>query len=175
MVKKKSAVFLDRDGIVIEPIVIKSKPFSIENCNDIILYGEVVEFVLKARKIDKEIIVITNQPEISRGGISLNNVLCIHEKISFLTGIRNFYFCPHDDVDKCTCRKPKAGMIYAAAQNLNIDLNSSYLIGDRWRDIEAGKISGCKTMWIDRKYDEKSPTEFDFQIRNLLEALEFIN
>ena len=75
MVKKKSAVFLDRDGIVIEPIVIKSKPFSIENCNDIILYGEVVEFVLKARKIDKEIIVITNQPEISRGGISLNNDL----------------------------------------------------------------------------------------------------
>jgi histidinol phosphatase-like enzyme len=65
--------------------------------------------------------------------------------------------CYHDDADHCECRKPRPGLIKRAAQQHGIDLSHSFLIGDRWRDVDAGKNAGCKTILIDRGYTERAP------------------
>jgi D-glycero-D-manno-heptose 1,7-bisphosphate phosphatase len=65
--------------------------------------------------------------------------------------------CYHDEADGCDCRKPRPGLLLRAASRHGIDLGRSYVIGDRWRDIDAGAMAGCKTVWIDYQYDERAP------------------
>jgi D-glycero-D-manno-heptose 1,7-bisphosphate phosphatase len=87
--------------------------------------------------------------------------------------VDEFFVCYHDDADNCTCRKPQPGLVLRAAERYGIDLGRSFLIGDRWRDIGAGASAGCKTIWIDRGYSEKSPAP-DARVRSLPEAVEWI-
>ncbi|MGC8851961.1 MAG: HAD-IIIA family hydrolase [Minisyncoccia bacterium] len=82
--------------------------------------------------------------------------------------------CPHDDNDNCFCRKPKPGLILQAAEKLNIDLTKSYVIGDRWKDIEAGRSAGCKTLLIRTEYNKDYRAGYDFEINNLKQAVEII-
>jgi D-glycero-D-manno-heptose 1,7-bisphosphate phosphatase len=83
--------------------------------------------------------------------------------------------CYHDDQDGCDCRKPRPGLMTRAAQRYGIDLSRSYLVGDRWRDIDAGVNAGCKTVWIDRDYVEQAPASVpDARVRSLPEAVDWI-
>ena len=82
--------------------------------------------------------------------------------------------CFHDAEDDCPCRKPRPGMLLAAAREAGIDLSASFMVGDRWRDIEAGRNAGCKTLFIDRNYDERQPSAFDHRVTSLVEAAEVI-
>jgi D-glycero-D-manno-heptose 1,7-bisphosphate phosphatase len=82
--------------------------------------------------------------------------------------------CYHDDSDGCDCRKPKPGMLLAAARDLNIDLTRSFLVGDRWRDIEAGCRAGCRTVLIDHGYAGPRPSGMDFKTHSLPSAVEWI-
>jgi len=88
--------------------------------------------------------------------------------------IDEFRTCYHDTMDACDCRKPQPGALLAAAKKHHIDLGSSYMVGDRWRDTEAGQRAGCKTIFIDYGYDEKKPVSFDFRAGSLLEASQYI-
>jgi len=78
--------------------------------------------------------------------------------------------CDHDDADRCECRKPQPGLLRRATRELDIDLAASYMIGDRWRDVEAGRRAGCATFFIDRDYDEPAPEHSDFRVGSLAEA-----
>ena len=89
-------------------------------------------------------------------------------------GIEHFQVCYHDDSDNCHCRKPKPGLLTDAAALLGIDLPGSVLVGDRWRDITAGKAAGCRTIWIDRGYLERQPEDFDLRAASLLDASRWI-
>jgi D-glycero-D-manno-heptose 1,7-bisphosphate phosphatase len=82
--------------------------------------------------------------------------------------------CAHDDDDQCQCRKPLPGLIAQAARELRIECTVSYMIGDRWRDIEAGRRAGCKTFFIDRGYDEQAPAASDFRVGSLSDAARII-
>lgn len=82
--------------------------------------------------------------------------------------------CYHDDADGCECRKPKPGMLLAAARDFGIDLARSFMVGDRWRDIEAGRRAGCRTIFVDYGYEEPRPEGFDFATDSLLGAAEWI-
>jgi D-glycero-D-manno-heptose 1,7-bisphosphate phosphatase len=82
--------------------------------------------------------------------------------------------CAHDDVDHCECSKPLPGLITQAARELQLECAASYMIGDRWRDIEAGRRAGCKTFFIDCGYDEQLPQSYDFRVSSLLEAARII-
>ena len=86
----------------------------------------------------------------------------------------DIFVCFHDDHDKCECRKPNPGLIFEAAKKWNVKLNKSYMIGDRWKDIDAGNRSGCKTIFIDNNYEEKIKTKPDFTSKNLLKAVTII-
>lgn len=151
---KQKAIFLDRDGTINV-----SKGFLLK-AEDLELIEGAAEAIHQINQSEYLAIVVTNQPQIARGECSFDELQRIHEKMETELGLHGafvdaIYFCPHH-TDKgfegerpeykcnCTCRKPKPGMLLKAAEDFNIDLSQSYMIGDGWRDVEAGQAAGCK-------------------------------
>ena len=116
------------------------------------------------------LVVVTNQPDVARGTTPRATIDAIHEALRQQLTLDAIYACFHDDADQCHCRKPAPGMLLDAARDLDLDLARSWMVGDRWRDIDAGRAAGCRTAWIDRGYAERAPTEFDVKVRSLGEA-----
>jgi D-glycero-D-manno-heptose 1,7-bisphosphate phosphatase len=168
------AVFLDRDGVVNLAYTRSGKPYPPKDLNQLVILTGVEESIKKLKKFGFSVVVITNQPDISNGNSSNEIVNALHKEISLLTGIEHFYICPHVEADNCQCRKPKPGLLLDAAKELNIDLRKSYMVGDRWRDVEAGQNAGCKNFFIDYNYREKRPTESFVTVSSLLHAVGLI-
>ena len=84
------------------------------------------------------------------------------------------YVCFHDDADGCHCRKPAPGLLLDAAHDLGLDVSHSFMVGDRWRDVEAGRRAGCRTVYIDRRYSERPPVSADVVTTGLAEAVGWI-
>lgn len=120
------------------------------------------------------LIVVTNQPDVSRGVLSRESVEAIHGMLSARLPLDEIRVCWHDDADRCSCRKPKPGMLLDAAREARLDLASSYMVGDRWRDIDAGRAAGCTTVFIDHGYSERPPESPDAKVGSLMEAAEWI-
>jgi D-glycero-D-manno-heptose 1,7-bisphosphate phosphatase len=93
-------------------------------------------------------IVVTNQPEIRRGRLRAVDLARMHARLERNLEINAIYVCPHDDADACACRKPKPGLLRAAARDWEIDLSGSFLVGDGWKDIAAGRAAGCRTIRV---------------------------
>jgi D-glycero-D-manno-heptose 1,7-bisphosphate phosphatase len=102
--------------------------------------------------------VVTNQPDVARGKQKAAVIDDIHRRLAESLPIDDFLSCFHDDADNCSCRKPKPGLILRGAARHQVDPMRSFLIGDRWRDIDAGKAAGCRTVWIDSRYREQGPS-----------------
>jgi D-glycero-D-manno-heptose 1,7-bisphosphate phosphatase len=117
---------------------------------------------------------VTNQPDVARGTSSRDLVDGIHERLKSTLDLDAIFTCFHDDADACDCRKPKPGLLYRAAKDLGIDLPSSFMVGDRWRDVEAGKRAGCRTFFVDCGYGERPPGSCDFRVGSLVEASRII-
>jgi D-glycero-D-manno-heptose 1,7-bisphosphate phosphatase len=118
--------------------------------------------------------VISNQPDVARGTQQRANVEVINSWLGTQLTLDRFDVCYHDDADDCDCRKPKPGLILRSGRSLDADMSASFVVGDRWRDIEAGKAAGCRSIWIDWGYAEKAPTAHDFRATSLLEAADWI-
>lgn len=122
--------------------------------------------------------VVTNQPEIARGTLRRDDLEEMHRFLSESLPIDKIYVCMHDDEDRCDCRKPKPGLILQAAKEWNIDLGASYMIGDRWKDVEAGARAGCTTILVKGPFSDEQPpgrmVRSDHIVNNLLEASEII-
>jgi len=172
MVTKAKAAFLDRDGVINKNIIINGAPCPPEESEQVEILDGVVEAIVLLKAHGYTSIVITNQPDVARGKTTLREVTKINIKIKELTKIDNFYVCVHDDVHNCECRKPKPGLIMRATKDLNIDLKSSFLIGDRWRDIQAGQNCGLNSYFIDHNYMESPPVQPFKRVKSLLEAVE---
>jgi D-glycero-D-manno-heptose 1,7-bisphosphate phosphatase len=168
------AVFLDRDGVINKALVKDGKPFSPHNFNDLKILPGVKKSLRALRDSNWLIIVITNQPDVARGKITKEEVEKINNFLKNNLSVDEIYTCYHDNNDFCDCRKPQAGALTAAAKNNGIDLNKSFMIGDRWSDIEAGDRAGCKTFFIDYSYKEKRPSNFTFKVKSLAEAVDII-
>jgi len=152
-----AAVFLDRDGTLNKNIWRNGKLTPPYSHDEIEIINGTQEAISALRKLNYIPVIITNQPDVSRGIVSLQDVDKINKTICEKLKIDYVYMCIHDDKDGCQCRKPRPGMIHKAAQDLNLTLNKSILIGDRWRDIHAGQAAGCKSYFIDNYYDEPKP------------------
>jgi D-glycero-D-manno-heptose 1,7-bisphosphate phosphatase len=170
----KVAVFLDRDGVLNMPIKIDNLPKSPQTIEQVKIYGGAKDAINKLLEVHIIPVIITNQPEVARGNLKKDVADRINELICRECGITNIYTCFHDDVDKCECRKPKPGLLKAAALKLEINLNQSYLVGDRWKDIESAHQVGCKAYFIDHAYEEKKPTKPYIRVNSLNEAVEDI-
>jgi D-glycero-D-manno-heptose 1,7-bisphosphate phosphatase len=166
------AVFLDRDGVVNKVILKEGKPCSPRTIKELVLNDGIAYFLTQSRKAGFLNIVFTNQPDIARGLMDSKNLQVMHDFLRKNLAIDDIYLCPHDDADNCLCRKPKPGMLIEAAQKWDIDLDGSFIIGDQWKDAQAGKSAGCTTILLDFPYNKK--VECDFRLTNLRSALEFI-
>lgn len=121
-----------------------------------------------------ELVVVTNQPDVARGGLSEEVVESIHQELKSQLNIEHFYTCFHDDADECLCRKPKPGLLTLAANELDLDLHASFMVGDRWKDIAAGQAAGCKCFFIDYSYAEPHPKMPYVKVSSLFEATQLI-
>jgi D-glycero-D-manno-heptose 1,7-bisphosphate phosphatase len=170
----RKAVFLDRDGVINKAIVINGKPYPPKSLATLEILPGVKEALFKLKSAGYYLCVVTNQPDVARGQAALEDIQEIHEYMENQLGVDQICVCPHDDKDCCNCRKPRPGMILSVAADKSIDLAGSYMIGDRWRDIEAGLAAGCKTIFIDYGYDEKRPNLFTHKASSLNEASQII-
>tara|TARA_Y100000741_G_scaffold362569_1_gene348606 strand:+ start:242 stop:787 length:546 start_codon:yes stop_codon:yes gene_type:complete len=167
-------VFLDRDGVINKPYIKNGKSFAPTKFNEFSIYPEAKESVRILHSLDFKVIVITNQPDIARGLILDSDISKMNSKMFNDLNIDDIFICPHSEEDNCNCRKPKPGMILEAKKKYKIDLNSSFLIGDRFTDIQAAKNTGCKSIFIDRNYNEKKPIFQEANVKNILSAVNFI-
>ena len=170
----KKAIFLDRDGVINKIVIRKGLPSSPYSLDELKILPKVKESILTLKKLNFICVVVTNQPDVSRGKITKNTVLEINNYLKKETMFDDIFVCYHDDIDNCDCRKPKSGLLTQASKKWNIDLKKSFMIGDRWKDIEAGNNVGCKTIFIDYKYDEYKPENPNFITDNLINAVSII-
>jgi D-glycero-D-manno-heptose 1,7-bisphosphate phosphatase len=170
----RGAVFLDRDGTLIRGPVIDGKPGSIHDVDELELEPGAAEACDELRAAGFPLVVVTNQPEMARGTQSVEGMERIHARLLQLLPLDEIVVCPHDDADDCPCRKPKPGMLVEAAARHGFDLAASYMVGDRWRDVEAGRRAGCTTVFLDRDYSETVPDRPDATVRTIAEAADWI-
>ena len=171
--KFHKAIFLDRDGIVNEVIMQNGQPSSPENFGELKLKKGIKTFLDHTRRLGFLNIIFTNQPDVARSIIPIKELNKMHRFIKKTLAINDIYFCPHDDHHNCECRKPKPGMLLQAIAKWNIDSKKSYTIGDRWKDIEAGKTIGSKTILWETQYNQ-SANNADFKVDSFLKTLRII-
>lgn len=121
------------------------------------------------------LLVVTNQPDVARGTQQRAEIEKMHDKMAGVLPIDEFFVCYHDGADGCACRKPKPGLLLEAARKYGIAMDESFMVGDRWRDIDAGAAAGCATIWIDYGYLERGPAgEPSARVGSLEEAAQWI-
>ena len=170
----RKAIFLDRDGVINKIFIKNNLPFSPPTFDLLEILPGVKESILRLKKLNFVCLVVTNQPDVSRGKIEKKIVIKMNNYLKDEIKLDDIFVCYHDDADNCKCRKPKPGLLLEACKKWNIDLKRSYMIGDRWKDIEAGKSAGCKTIFIDCNYKETKPRNPDFISDSLLNSAHII-
>ncbi len=171
----RRAVFLDRDGVINEAEVRDGKPYPPANAASLQIHAGTAEALTRLKELGYVLLVVTNQPDVARGKQQRDTIEEINRRLRTELPLDDVLTCYHDDADDCDCRKPRPGLIKRAAQQHGIDLSHSYMIGDRWRDIDAGANAGCKTILIDRGYSERAPKSApDARVGSLPDAVDWI-
>jgi D-sedoheptulose 7-phosphate isomerase len=173
--KLHPAVFLDRDGVINRAPVRDGKPRPPSSIDEFELLPGVAVALhdLKARGF--ALFVITNQPDVARGTQTRADIDAMHASVISSLPIDDIFVCYHDDADQCACRKPLPGLLFEAQRKHHIDLSRSFVVGDRWRDIDAGHAAGCTTILIDYGYRERKPQHSpDVIVKSLREAADWI-
>lgn len=170
----RAAVFLDRDGVLVQGEERDGKSYAPRRLEDFQLLPGVREAVEQFRRAGFLAVVVTNQPDIANGLVDAEVVEAMHQRLREWLPVDAVEVCPHSDRQDCDCRKPKPGLLLAAARRLNIDLGRSVMVGDRWKDIEAGRRAGCRTVFVDRGYREQRPEAPDLTVDSLPAAVQWI-
>lgn len=169
----RRAVFLDRDGVLNRAIVRDGKPYPPNSLSELDIPEGTADALIRLRNGGYLLLVVTNQPDVARGTQRLDVIEAMHEQLRRELPLDEILACYHDG-DDCECRKPKPGALIAAAKRLQLDLNGSFMVGDRWRDIEAGQHAGCQCLFIDYGYKEKQPVAPFVTVASLKEAANWI-
>lgn len=172
--KNRRAVFLDRDGVLTRSLLRDGKPLAPRTPDEFELLPEVPDAVKRLRSAGFVLIVVTNQPDVRTGIAQREAVEEMNRRLSQWLPLDDVKVCYHVDADGCQCRKPKPGMLLDAAEERGLDLAASWMIGDRWRDVAAGKAAGCKTILIQCNYAEQQAEAPDHTVASLAEAAEII-
>lgn len=168
------AVFLDRDGIINKSVIKNGKPYPPDSLETLEWTPDIQKNCQNLVDAGFALFVATNQPDVATKKTPIETVNAIHNKIISFLPIKEIFVCYHTDVDHCECRKPKPGMLLDAAKKWGISLSESIMIGDRWRDIEAGKNAGCRSIFVDYGYDEKLTIPPDKTVTSVTKAIDYI-
>ena len=170
------AVFLDRDGVINRALERDARPYPPTSLTEFEILRDVPGACARLKAAGFLLVVATNQPDVGRGTLKREVVEKIHAHMTALLPIDRVEVCfhPGKGASDCDCRKPKPGMLLRAARERDIDLAQSWMVGDRWRDVDCGHAAGCKTIFIDRGYAEELRQKPDFFARNLGDATDII-
>jgi D-sedoheptulose 7-phosphate isomerase len=172
---RRRAVFLDRDGVINRAFVRDGKPYPPPTPQELEILPGVLEALRELKSHGYKLLVVTNQPDVGRGKQSREALDEMHRSLRAQLSLDDILVCCHTDQDHCDCRKPLPGMLLEAARKHNINLAASFMVGDRWRDIEAGYNAGCRTILIDYGYSERPPDRVpDLRVGSLREAADWI-
>jgi D-glycero-D-manno-heptose 1,7-bisphosphate phosphatase len=173
---KVRAVFLDRDGVINRALEREARPYPPASLAEFEILPDVPAACAKLKAAGFLLVVATNQPDVGRGTLKLEAVTQMHARLTAQLPIDRVEVCYHPGkgASDCDCRKPKPGMLRRAARELGIDLSQSWMVGDRWRDVDCGHAAGCKTIFIDRGYAEELKQKPEFCARSLGEAADII-
>lgn len=171
---KQRAVFFDRDGVLNQAIIRNAKPYPPAHLAEVIIPEDANAALNALKSAGFLLIGATNQPDVARGTASKQTVETINHYLLTQLPLNEIRVCFHDSKDQCLCRKPLPGLLTQAAVAHHIDLARSVMIGDRWKDIDAGKGAGCKTIWLKQSYDEQTPEAPDFIAHSLTESAKWI-
>jgi len=153
----RRALFLGRDGALNRTMVREGKPYPRDAVAQLEILPAVPKSLLALRRAGFLLIVVTNQPDVGRGTQSRETIEAIHSRLREELALDDIFVCYHADCDGCNCRKPAPGLLQQAAARYALDLPSCYMVGDRWRDVDAGHNAGCRSILIDYKYQEQTP------------------
>lgn len=167
---KRRAAFLDRDGVLNRAIVREGRPYAPTALEDFIILPEAAAAVGRLKAAGYLTIVATNQKDVGTGLITREMLNTMHARLLAVMPIDDIRVCTC--IDECPCYKPNPGMLLDAAHEWNIDLSASVMIGDRWRDVGAGRNAGCLTIFIDRGYSEPLPVSPDLTAVDLADAVD---
>ena len=172
----RKAVFLDRDGVLNRPLIRDGKPYPPERLEQFEIYPEVPDACRRLKAAGFLLVVATNQPDVGRGTLPQSAVEAIHEEMCKRLSIDRVEVCyaPGGEEPPDERRKPRPGMLLRAARELNIELKESFMVGDRWRDVDCGHAAGCFTIFIDRGYREELREPPHFRASDLAEAARII-
>ena len=172
---KRRAIFLDRDGVLNHAVVKNGKPYPPATVEEVSIPDDALSALTFLKEAGYLLIGATNQPDVARGTTPKETIEAINAKLMGMLPLEDIRVCYHDDCDNCVCRKPLPGLMTQAALDYNVDLTQSIMIGDRWKDVEAGQRAGCKTIWLRYEYQEKEPDQApDLIASSLTEAVEWI-
>ena len=168
----RRAVFLDRDGVLNRSVVRNGRPHPPATLGELEIAGDAANTLRALKEAGFLLVGVTNQPDVARGTQRREVVEEINEAIRAALPLDDLLVCYHDDADGCACRKPRPGLLKDAAERHRIDLGASFLVGDRWRDVEAGHAAECTVVLIDHGYSEKAAAGRppDRTVRSLSEA-----
>jgi D-glycero-D-manno-heptose 1,7-bisphosphate phosphatase len=168
------AVFADRDGVLCANMMRDGRPVAPTRLEDFRLLPGVEESVRALKAAGYLVIVVTNQPDVSTGRTPQATVEAMHDIIRARLAVDDIKVCFHTNADNCNCRKPKPGMLLDAAAERGIDLPASYIVGDRWSDVVAGREAGCATIFVDYGYEPDTPGKADNVVASFSEAARVI-
>jgi D-glycero-D-manno-heptose 1,7-bisphosphate phosphatase len=154
----RRAVFLDRDGVLNESVMRLGFASPPSTPSELRIDPEAAAALGALKAAGFLLIVVTNQPDVARGALTREAVEDVNRRLAEALPLDAFYVCWHDDADRCRCRKPLPGMLREAAERFGIDLHASFMVGDRWRDIDAGTAAGCHTVLLERGHREAAPS-----------------
>ena len=170
----RPAVFLDRDGTLNRQVIREGKPYPPQRLEDFELFPDAPAACARLASAGFTLVVATNQPDVGRGTQSQAVVEAMHARLQQLipqiVRVEACYAPGRDETPPDPRRKPEPGMLFDAARALGLDLARSWMIGDRWRDIDCGKRAGVRTVFIDFGYAEELRAAPDFTVKSLAEA-----
>jgi D-glycero-D-manno-heptose 1,7-bisphosphate phosphatase len=171
---KRRAVFFDRDGVLNHTIVVDGKSRSPRSLEEFEIDPEAREALLSLRQAGYLLLVATNQPEVHRGLQTRAVIEGMHRELRKKLPLDDICVCFHDSEHACKCRKPEPGLLVEAAGRWGICLKQSYMVGDRWKDVEAGRRAGCRTVILTRPYDQGTPGKATHRAASLSAAVAWI-
>jgi D-glycero-D-manno-heptose 1,7-bisphosphate phosphatase len=168
------AVFLDRDGVINANLERNGKPVAPTTLAEFRILPGVIEAARRLKDGGFLLVVATNQPDVRNGITAKSAMEAMHDEIRARMPIDDIMICLHNDADHCACRKPKPGLLLEAAAKHGIDLEASYFVGDRWKDVHAGQAAGCRTVFVDYGYRQDQAAAPDHTVKSLAEAADII-
>lgn len=168
------AVFIDRDGVINRTYIREGKGYPPASLAEFVFLDGVPEAVRALKAAGYLTIIATNQPDVSKGIQKQEVVEEMNKLVADTLKVDAVKVCYHVEKDGCSCRKPKPGMLLEAAKDWEIDYANSFMVGDRWCDIEAGKAAGCKTIMIGNGYVGEKTAYPNHRVASLLEAAKII-